>query len=106
MTKTQFFLSLGFGAALIAAQTAQAQAQGRNCAPHPVVLERLADGYGESRQSIALGANNAVVETFANTDSGTWTITVTQPGGLTCLVAHGQAFQHVAEALPNTDPPA
>ena len=104
MTKTQFFLSLGFGAALLAAQSAQAQQ--RNCAPHAVVLERLADGYGESRQSIALGSNNTVVETFANTDSGTWTITVTQPGGLTCLVAHGQAFQHLAEVLPNTDSPA
>ena len=106
MTKTQFFLSLGFGAALLIAQGAQAQQAPRNCAPHAVVLERLADRYGESRQSIALGANNTVVETFANVESGTWTITVTAPGGPTCLVAHGQAFQHVAEALPNTDAPA
>ena len=105
MTKTQFFLSLGFGVALLAGQGAQAQ-QARNCAPHAVVLERLADGYGESRQAIALGADNTVVETFANIDSGSWTITVTQPGGLTCLVAHGQAFQLVAEMLPNMDAPA
>ena len=73
------------------------------CAPHDVVVERLASGYGESRQAIALGANNSVVEVFASEESGSWTITVTMPGGPTCLVASGQAFEMVAEALPNTD---
>ena len=104
MLRTYFALSLGLGLALMASAV-KAQAS-RNCAPHQIVVERLADGYGESRQSIALGANNTVVEIFASLETGTWTITVTQPGGLTCLVASGQAFQHTADALPNTDAPA
>lgn len=95
-------LSLGFGALILATDHAFAQSR-ENCAPHQAVVERLAEGYGESRQSIALGANNSVVEVFANMDAGTWTITVTTPGGPTCLVASGQAYQQVAEALPNTD---
>jgi hypothetical protein len=77
--------------------------QSANCAPHDIVLERLADRYDESRQTIAISANNAVVETWANTDSGTWTITVTYPGGPTCLVASGTAFELVADGLLNTD---
>ena len=50
-----------------------------------------------------LPAGNALVETWANLDTGSWTITVTQPGGPTCLVASGQAFERLAEALPDND---
>ena len=88
-------------AATLMATTASAQS--RNCATHSAVVERLADGYGETRQSIGMGADNTVVEVFASLETGTWTITVTQAGGPTCLVASGQSFQVLAEALPNTD---
>lgn len=73
------------------------------CADHATVVERLATGYGETRQSIGLGSNNEVVEVFASLETGTWTIAVTPAGGLTCLVASGEAFQQLTEALPNTD---
>jgi hypothetical protein len=97
-------LALSFGLLLAAAAaTSPALSQTANCGPHELVTERLADGYGESRQSIALGAGNTLVETWANLDTGSWTITVTQPGGPTCLVASGQAFELLAEGLPNTD---
>ena len=75
-------------------------AQAQNCAPRDVVVERLADWFGESRQSIGLGTNNAVIEVFASSDTGTWTITVTSVQGLTCVLAAGQAFETLAEALP------
>lgn len=89
-------------AALLAATAApMALAQNaRNCGPREVVVDRLADGYGETRQSMGLGANNSVVEVFASPETGTWTITVTMPNGVTCLVASGQAFEELAEALP------
>jgi len=87
---------------LILSATA-ATAQTRNCAEHAMIVETLAAGYGESRQSIGIGSDNSVVEVFASLETGTWTITVTQAGGLTCLVASGSAFQMLAEALPNTD---
>ncbi len=81
------------------AGTADAQ-QNRNCGPRELVVNRLAEGYGETRQSMGLGANNAVIEVFASEETGTWTITVTSPNGMTCLVASGQAFEELAEALP------
>ena len=49
---------------------------------------------------MGLGANNQVIEVFASSETGTWTITVTTPAGVTCLVASGQAFEELAEALP------
>jgi hypothetical protein len=102
MTDRMLLLSFGLmiGAALCAAPLA---AQTANCAPHAVVVQRLAESYGESRQAIGLGSDNSVVETFASAETGTWTITVTRPGGPTCLVASGQAFELTVEALPNTD---
>lgn len=72
-----------------------------NCAPRETVVERLASKYGESRKSMGLGANNAVVEVFASEETGTWTITVTSAKGMTCLVASGQAFEELTEALPS-----
>ena len=93
--------ALTAAAALLAATTSDVAAQNtRNCGPRDVVVNRLAEGYGETRQSIGLGANNAVVEVFASDDTGTWTITVTNPSGVTCLVASGQAFEELAEVLP------
>lgn len=89
-----------FMAAATAASLGNTALAAGNCAPRDVVVDRLADRFGESRQSIGLGANNAVVEVFASPETGTWTITVTTPQGLTCLVASGQAFEAMAEALP------
>lgn len=80
--------------------TGPALAQSRNCAPRAAVVQRLAEGYGETRQSMGLGANDAVIEVFASPASGSWTITVTGPDGITCLVASGQAFESMADAPP------
>ncbi|MGR3662233.1 MAG: hypothetical protein ACU0CA_13775 [Paracoccaceae bacterium] len=96
--KRQFLiLSLGLGAMLLATQHAFAQTN-RSCGPRERVITRLATTYGETRQSIGLGQNNAVVEVFASIESGTWTITVTLPTGVTCLVASGLGYETLAEA--------
>ena len=100
---TRDHLAFGVVATALALTALPAQSQSRNCAPRDMIVERLATGWGESRQSMALSADKSVVEVFASLETGTWTITVTQPGGLTCLVASGEAYQHLAEALPNTD---
>ena len=92
--KQQFLaLSLGVGAMILATQHAYAQTQNRNCADRERVVERLSETYGESRQSIGLAPNNSVVEVFASSETGTWTITVTNTSGVTCLVASGQAYE-------------
>jgi len=90
-------LSLGVGAILLSTQFAYSQ--GANCAQREAVVNRLAQAYGETRQSMGLAANNAVIEVFASDETGTWTITVTTSDGQTCLVASGQAFEELAERL-------
>jgi hypothetical protein len=99
MKKTILNMTLGLGLMALAGSPALAE-QDSNCAPRQVVLDALATNYGETRQSIGLGSNNAVVEVFASAETGTWTITVTVASGLTCLVASGQSYESLAEALP------
>ena len=103
MNKNLFALSSGLCSMILAAD--HANAQGAPCGDHAAITERLAEAYGETLQSIGLAKNNSVVETFASED-GSWTITVTAPGGPTCLAAAGQAFQIINEALPNFAPEA
>lgn len=104
MTRSAKFLHLAAlttAAAIVIAMGGQAAAQSaRNCAPRAVVVERLATGFGETRQSVGLGSNNAMVEVFASPETGSWTILVTVPSGISCLVASGQSFETVAESLP------
>ena len=74
-------------------------AQGQNCAEREAVLSRLNERYGESRQSIGIAGQGCVVEVFASLETGSWTITVTMPNGITCLVASGQSFELLDEPL-------
>ncbi|NKB26680.1 MAG: hypothetical protein GKR99_03595 [Rhodobacteraceae bacterium] len=77
-----------------------AQSNPRNCGPRDAVLARLSEGYGESRQSAGLAAQGQMVEVFAASGTGTWTITVTNAAGLMCLVASGEAFERFDEIAP------
>lgn len=86
-----------FATALLAPLAAQAQ--GQNCGTRDLVVERLTTKYGESRQSIGMAPKGRVVEVFASLETGTWTITVTMPNGITCLVASGQSFEELDEPV-------
>lgn len=90
----------GLGVTLLLSTPALSQSQ--NCAPRDIVVQRLIDAYGETRQSMGLTANNAVIEMFASDTSGSWTMTVTSANGMTCLVASGQAFESMINTLPKS----
>lgn len=73
-----------------------AEAQGaRNqfCAQRTQLIQQLESAHGEKPQSIGLQQNAGVIETYANPDTGTWTIFITLPSGVSCLIAAGEAFQ-------------
>lgn len=106
MTEKFFRLTMLSAGLLIGAATLTEAQDLRHCAPRDQVVDRLATKYGETRQSMGLGANNAVMEVFASLESGSWTITVTMANGITCLVASGQAFEELAEVLPPQGDPA
>jgi hypothetical protein len=101
MEKTLFALSLGFLGLILATQAARAA----QCAPHDQVVAGLATGFDESRRAMGLSGPSQVLEVFAS-DAGSWTVTVTGPDGITCLVASGQGFEAITEDLPAKGEPA
>lgn len=66
------------------------------CGKRDNIVQQLQTKYGETRRSVGLQQGRGVVEVFASDKTGSWTITITNPRGLTCLMAAGEAF----EALP------
>ena len=95
--RMMFALSLGLAGVILATQIARAEPR---CGPRDTVLGLLADRYGETRRSIGLAADATLMELHANTDTGTWTLTLTTADGTTCLVAAGQEFETLDTALP------
>ena len=78
-------------------------AQQQDCAARPVVVDYLQDRYGETRHSIGMDGNGAVIEVWGNSDTGTWSVTFTMPNGMMCVASSGGSFERLAEALPNSD---
>lgn len=103
MKKMTLRMTIGLGVLALGAHYVSAQTT-RACGPRPVILERLADKYGETRQSVGLGSNNAVIEVFASPNTGSWTITMTTANGVTCLMAAGNAFEQVQQAAAIGEP--
>ena len=99
----QTVYTLATGLALACAPLTAAYAQQASCAQRDMIVDRLATKYGESRQSAGLNQNNGMVEVFASEETGTWTILVTMPNGISCLMAAGKAWQGLAEAAPQSD---
>lgn len=99
MQKTLFALSLGIAGVILALHAANAQTTTASCAEREQVVERLASKYGETRQSVGLARNNSVMEVFASEETGTWTIALTLPDGMTCLIAAGEAFEAVNKEI-------
>lgn len=103
MEKMLFALSLGFAGVILATHAGWAQ---DGCGPRDQVVDVLAQQYGEARSGIGLNGTARVMEMFVNAKTGSWSITVTLPDGQTCLIATGQQFQTLNEALPAKGDPA
>ena len=66
-----------------------------DCAPHDVMMESLADGWGEGRVSVALDQRGHLLEVYANLTTQTWTAVATTPDGESCIAASGTAYEPV-----------
>ncbi|WP_371037393.1 MULTISPECIES: hypothetical protein [unclassified Rhodosalinus] len=91
----------GLALMALAATTVEGEAL-PGCGPRDAMLEELARGWGESRRAAGL-ASGALVELFANPDTGSWTLTATTAAGRTCLLASGEAFSAHDAPPPGRD---
>ena len=66
------------------------------CGERVEIVNRLTDGYEEQQTSAGIARNGSLVEIFSS-ETGSWTIIFTVPGGQTCLMAVGENWQSLQE---------
>ncbi len=76
-------------AAIIFAPAAAAQAV---CESHQSVSEKLKMSYTETPISMGVTTGGGIVEVFVSPE-GSWTLVVTQPNSMSCLIAAGQDWE-------------
>ena len=79
-------------------------AQGAVCGDRAAIIEKLSKKYGEHRVGLGLSRENGVVEIYTSEATGSWTILMSLPNGVTCLMAAGAAWE--AEDPPTPGDPA
>ncbi len=91
---------LGLGAIVglltvnLAAPGAQAQQRGPLCDARTTVLTELKGNYAEKPSAMGLAKNGTVVEVLRS-EGGSWTIIMTAPNGLSCVLAIGEYWQEI-----------
>ena len=71
-----------------------ARGESVSCGERHGILEWLEGKFYEKRTAFGLTSDGRVLEVFA-APSGSWTILVTYPGGLSCLVTSGIDWQQI-----------
>lgn len=67
------------------------------CAERTNVVDTLGTQYKESPRAIGLVSHEAVLEIFVS-ETGTWTVVVTDPAGVSCVLAAGQSWEEIPMA--------
>ena len=91
MLRTLLATTLGLGALTLAAP---ASAQGI-CGVRGDFVDHLAQRHREAPAAMGLASNGKMVEVLTNTETGTWTIIVTNADGSACVIAAGEAWQQM-----------
>jgi len=90
---------LTVGAILTAAVVATPATAQMVCGKHADIAKRLESGYQEVRTGIGLAGNGGLIELYTS-EKGTFTIVLTRPNGLSCLMAVGENWEVLKTPLP------
>lgn len=72
------------------------------CVERKTALKSLEKTYSEAPVSIGLASNGSVIEVLASS-SGSFTIILTQPNGLSCVMAAGENWENLPLKLKEID---
>lgn len=65
------------------------------CGERAIVLAKLAENHGEEVRIRAVSERGLMMEITVNEESGSYSVLLTQPGGVTCLADAGYSFETV-----------
>ena len=87
MFKRLFAMALVFGATALAPPVA---AQSLQCLPRAALVETLQSKYGETLEGRGLQSPRLLLEIWRSGKSGSFTVFLTRPDGMSCILATGQ----------------
>ena len=96
-------------ALFIGLSTHSSQAERVPCGNGAAFIAHLEKEWGEGPTALALDAGGRMIHVLTNPDTGTWSMLMTRPGGVTCLITHGSAWERIpmtgpGPATPQPDP--
>jgi hypothetical protein len=74
---------------------AQAQAPPAGCLQPKEIAKRLSDQFAERPVAYGMQANGTLMQIFAAEDGSTWTVVMTHPSGVSCIVADGVLWEPI-----------
>ncbi len=92
LKKTLLAATLG----LILSPPVEAQQVQNVCTNRSEVLGHLATKYSEAPVAMGLTNNGGVIEVLTSGEGSSWTIIITMPNGVSCMLAAGESW----ESLP------
>lgn len=95
MYKRLISTALVFGAAAMAPP---AHAQTMQCLQRDALVETLQSKYGERLTGGGLQSAERLIEVWSSGTTGSFTVFVTQPNGVSCIVATGQSWNSVTSS--------
>lgn len=90
-------------ATLVVMAAGVVNAQGAACMPTVDAHTVLRDQYGETVQGAGLANSGMLVEVWANVETETWTVLLTRPDGITCVMASGTGYTPGLGEAPGDD---
>ena len=75
------------------------------CTDRNVVVTQLSKQYSEAPVAMGLANNGGVIEILSSGAGKSWTIILTMPNGMTCMIAAGDSWEALPE-IAQIDPPA
>ncbi|KAA0913260.1 hypothetical protein [Aquicoccus porphyridii] len=99
MFKRLFSAAIIFGAAALAPPS-PALAQIAACLPRDVLVTRLEERHKEHLAGGGLQSPQRLIEIWASEETGSFTVFVTRPNGISCILATGQHWRGPDPAKP------
>ena len=100
-----FRTALALSTCFLLAITTSAAAQQPLCTERSEVVNQLSSQYSEATVAMGIANNGGVVEILSSQRGTSWTIILTMPNGVSCMIAAGENWESLP-VLSKIDPPA
>lgn len=92
-----WFPTLAMAGVLVLTLSQTAAAEPEACQTHREILAHFAKNYRELPAAVGITDGGNLIEVLSTREGATWSIIVTTPNGMSCLVAAGESWRDLRE---------